>query len=1107
MKILKLRFQNINSLRGTYEIDFQAPPYAQGGLFAIVGPTGSGKSSILDAVSFALFGRTPRTESHVVAVNDDERKTVLVTRGEKLCEASVVFETKGQIWLSRCRMRLVKSNGKSVELVKLPSADASEGEIVTTKVKDWQQQVESLLGMGFAAFTRTVLLAQGAFGRFLQARPDDRAEILEGITGSEIYAEIGSRVYRAWTEADRAVEAVRREIEALEILTTERRAEEEAVVANHEAEAKLFREEEAALRAVIAWHAADARTTEREKERAELEKTAATLRPSVEAAGLRLAGAQRAAKGLQALERRNAARRECGAASVRRQKTAAEVESAAQARSTAEKALPVVKQREAEAEATLAAFRPKVAAWREEKLQFEGRRTALLQAKKSLERIEREAGDAKAALAKAEVDHARREGERKALQEALAETQAFDLWPSMVEDLRSDVATWRQAVDAAVELKKQEKKASAFAAKAAKGLAQREAQAASARSLWQAACERLEKAQAAAAAASVESGASSLARMRFLTERIGAAERLADLTEDAPDLAALPPSPAAQSLTARHAARRDALDAAWPLLRERVENEAAVLENLKAEREALLEAVETADACRAEESSAREAVARALAQMHAAEEAVTTARTNAEEAGRSAAERTAERQKAENEARSASERFAARIAPLAAFASGETPEDVWRALLAIATKREAERAQAQALALEEAETVGRLTALRRQAAESAERARAEQSEWTEAASRFKTERSAWQATWEKAPPEEALQRLEAELSAAQKTAVEAQERSRAATALHESLCKRLADETESLRALERARESAESDWGAQCERCGFVDEAALREALLSEAEEASLSKTVRDVQAREARMTLLAAETMRERAALDADPAKERARTLTAVDAEAELAQLRTQEREAEAQWGRSREILRADDERRTKAAALAKEEARLRDERSQWLALNELIGDAVGKRFRTIAQGITFRVLIEAANRVLRMMKSRYGLVAVGEPALEIAVIDHDMADTVRSSTNLSGGESFIVSLALALGLSNLSGSRLQVETLFLDEGFGTLDEATLHTALGVLDDLRRMTGRLIGVISHVAAVKERIETQIVVTPERGRGVSRIEGPGVRRC
>ena len=322
----------------------------------------------------------------------------------------------------------------------------------------------------------------------------------------------------------------------------------------------------------------------------------------------------------------------------------------------------------------------------------------------------------------------------------------------------------------------------------------------------------------------------------------------------------------------------------------------------------------------------------------------------------------------------------------------------------------------------------------------------------------------------------------------------------------ESLETRLAKAEQELIAQRDRLLSAEDEWRRQKEKSGFASSKDLRAALLSEEDERKLNALLLKVRERSLRIAHLSEETAKERLALHEMSGRADAASLSRDGALTSLDALREKEREVEERRGRSLEVIRADDARRERAKELRSEWQLREEERKRWLALNELIGDAKGQRLRTIAQGITFRVLIEAANRVLRMMKSRYGLAAVGEPALEIAVIDHDMADTVRSSTNLSGGESFIVSLALALGLSNLSGSRLRVETLFLDEGFGTLDEATLHTALGVLDDLRRTTGRLIGVISHVAAVKERVETQIVVTPERGRGVSRIEGPGVKR-
>jgi len=169
-----------------------------------------------------------------------------------------------------------------------------------------------------------------------------------------------------------------------------------------------------------------------------------------------------------------------------------------------------------------------------------------------------------------------------------------------------------------------------------------------------------------------------------------------------------------------------------------------------------------------------------------------------------------------------------------------------------------------------------------------------------------------------------------------------------------------------------------------------------------------------------------------------------------------------------------------------------------------RWDELHQIIGSADGKKFRNFAQGLTFEMLTTQANRQLRKLTDRYLLVRDALQPLELSVIDNYQAGEIRSTKNLSGGESFIVSLSLALGLSQMASRNVRVDSLFLDEGFGTLDEDALETALETLAGLRQ-DGKLIGVISHVAALKERIGTQIQVIPETG-GRSSINGPGCRR-
>ena len=141
---------------------------------------------------------------------------------------------------------------------------------------------------------------------------------------------------------------------------------------------------------------------------------------------------------------------------------------------------------------------------------------------------------------------------------------------------------------------------------------------------------------------------------------------------------------------------------------------------------------------------------------------------------------------------------------------------------------------------------------------------------------------------------------------------------------------------------------------------------------------------------------------------------------------------------------------------------------------------------------------------MVSHANRQLEKMTDRYLLIRDERQPLELNVVDSYQAGEIRSTKNLSGGESFIVSLTLALGLSKMASQKVRVDSLFLDEGFGTLDEEALETALETLSGLQQ-DGKLIGIIFHVSALKERISTQINITPVSG-GRSSLSGPGCTR-
>lgn len=164
------------------------------------------------------------------------------------------------------------------------------------------------------------------------------------------------------------------------------------------------------------------------------------------------------------------------------------------------------------------------------------------------------------------------------------------------------------------------------------------------------------------------------------------------------------------------------------------------------------------------------------------------------------------------------------------------------------------------------------------------------------------------------------------------------------------------------------------------------------------------------------------------------------------------------------------------------------------------WGRLNDIIGSADGKKFRQIAQEYTLDVLLGYANVHLKALTGRYRIERI-PASLGLQVVDQDMGDEVRTVYSLSGGESFLVSLALALGLASLSSSRMKVESLFIDEGFGSLDPATLNIAMDALERLHNQ-GRKVGVISHVQEMTERIPVQIKVSKQQsGKSVVEVTG------
>ncbi|WP_228010800.1 AAA family ATPase, partial [Vibrio sp. OPT20] len=248
MKILSLEFENLNSLKGRWKLDFTQSPFAENGLFAITGPTGAGKTTILDAICLALFHRTPRLKS--IAKGNNE----LMTRGTGECFAELEFEVQGKTYRSNFHQK--RARGKHDGALQTPTcefADADTDKVLETMLTKKTKLVEQVTGLDFSRFTKSIMLSQGEFAAFLNANANDRAELLEELTGTEVYSLISERIYDHFKSSEESLNHLKAKAEGVSLLSEEQIKELTAERETLEAEQKRLAEQLKEWQAHLSW--------------------------------------------------------------------------------------------------------------------------------------------------------------------------------------------------------------------------------------------------------------------------------------------------------------------------------------------------------------------------------------------------------------------------------------------------------------------------------------------------------------------------------------------------------------------------------------------------------------------------------------------------------------------------------------------------------------------------------------------------------------------------------------------------------------------------------------------------------------------------------------
>ena len=1080
MKILQVRFKNLNSLVGEWEIDLMHPAFASDGIFAITGPTGAGKTTILDAICLALYGRTPRLNKVTKSGNE------IMSRQTGECFAEVTFETQsGRYRCHWSQHRARKKQDGELQAPKHEIANADSGEIFESKIRGVADQIESATGMDFDRFTRSMLLAQGGFAAFLQAAPDDRAPILEQITGTEIYSQISIRVHERQREEREKLNLLQAETAGIVILEPEQEQEIGQALETKQKDETDLATKSADTGKAIAWLTT---IDGLKKEIGNLADEASKLQIDIEAFKPDREKLNRAlgAVSLDGTYATLTATRKQQADDKAALKTEEEalpgLESSAKEQS---EALKSAEQQTARAKEELKAAAPTLQKARSLDQKLADQKKSVSEGdegcKKDAAKID---ADKKARFE--EQEKRSKAQETLDLVNGYINEHAQDEWLiSGLAGVEEQFGGLLSKQNEIVQKEADQETATTALELATKSLDDRQKQSGIRKQELEDSSKLIQQGKDALSQLlgdrllrEYRSEKETLLReMAFLTKIAELEDHRVKLEDGKPcPLCGATEHPFAEGNVPVLDETEQKIEALTRLISKAEDQEAAIKKLEEAEslaRKNLTEAEKLESAA----ANDKKAAEKALADV---KESLVNLRADFAERKQAVSTKLLPLGIADipdTDISSLLETLRARLKSWQAQVKNRSDIEKQIADIDSEVKRLDAVIETQSTAL--TEKLERLDTLKKEL------------------STVSDERNALYGDKNPDDQEQRLNKAISDAEGAEKQAIERhnelQQKWNTAKAHVESLKQRIDQREPELRRLE-------AEFSAALAPVGFSNEEQFLAARLPSERKAELVAMAKDLDERQT--DLKARQKDRE-----ARIATEMARKVT----DKSLEELEPQFKEYEETLKELRDIIAGLKHKLSENAA-AKERIKEKQaaidaqkkECRRWENLHELIGSADGKKYRNFAQGLTFEMMIGHANRQLQKMTDRYLLIRNDVQPLELNVVDNYQAGEIRSTKNLSGGESFIVSLSLALGLSHMASKNVRVDSLFLDEGFGTLDEEALDTALETLAGLQQ-DGKLIGVISHVPALKERISTQILVSPQTG-GRSQISGPGCGR-
>ncbi len=1210
MKILAIRLKNLASLAGPVEVDFTAEPLASAGLFAITGPTGAGKSTLLDALCLALFGAIPRlsriTASKVPDIDGEITTSdprTLLRRGTGSGYAEVDFIGIDQRrYRARWETNRARDNAaKKLQASRQTLTDLDSEQVLSNQSKrEFEQLVEQRLGLNFEQFTRAVMLAQSEFSAFLKADDKERSELLEKLTNTAIYSQLGKRAYLKANDAKKALEDLNLQASGVAPMSAEARAELDGRV--HEAQTQ-FKAHQARLRELelqqqwlaqlqrLGDEALEARNTLTAAEqdwqqlgdlRQQLERLQrlapqrhhfarqASLQAQLTPLAERIAQqrARRVALDAQAADlqtHRDTAQATLLAAQQQLVEARPHLQQAFDAQNTLShlaegldkartqqhhntqaceqgqaqlKALLDRQQRVAQrletiagqlqASTALAPLTQAWSAWRDRLKALTLTANRVRQGQQELPALEQRAVEAEQQLV------ARRGALDVLYREADVEPQAVTEHLQLLGGLLQDNRKQHRAIEVLSRLWSSLQALDAPLLALAEQLhhAQQERERLTAQGM--AVAEQLKVAEQAlsvtrqlldrqrlARSASVEALRSQLQNQQpcpvcgsadhpwHMPEAVlqGLAEHdesEQSRAEKAVDALKDQRSQLREQVGVVIARQKDALQQHKQLQDQQQQltaqlqdfaQAAAVLDRAESERSAWLarQLDQLTEVILKDEQRQQALLTLQQDAVHLQQQL-----QQAQQASQDATRQVEEQQRQLKDDR---ERLEEAFAAL----TGVLPDDTLAAL------RDDTSASVMRLEQQVGERLALLEQQHDEQQEQAERQKAVEPLQHQLSSdqqrQVELQQHVQQLSDQQHASQVALSALLGAHARAEHWQQALEQEVEHARSVHAEAAQALQDTQAQLIQLAAELTAGEQQHrDLQGEHLVLLEQLAAWRGAHPELDDSTLQALldVDPAQVEPLRQRLHASEKALEQARVLIQEREQRLELhqaqQTVIDAQALVEAVHS----AQADLALSEQVcadLRAqvseDQRRQAQSGELQARIGQASAERLRWGRLAELIGSAEGDRFRKLAQAYNLDLLVHHANAQLRQLVRRYRLKRGGS-LLGLLVLDTEMGDELRSVHSLSGGETFLVSLALALGLASMASSTLRIESLFIDEGFGSLDPESLQLAMDALDGLQAQ-GRKVGVISHVQEMHERIAVQIRIR-RQGNGLSTVE-------